>query len=122
MLGAPPRLTRAASCPCPVDRFRAIPSADPHPHRRAHRGRGSPAGHPVWRGDLEGRRGARRHDRLEHPPSLKTTIPLSSDGFNVIVAPDESLVYATTAAGASFVIDAITNRVLDTVEVGPAAS
>jgi YVTN family beta-propeller protein len=54
--------------------------------------------------------------------TLKTTIPLTSNGFNLIVSPDLSRVYATTAAGTVFVIDAITNVVLDTLVVGPAAN
>jgi YVTN family beta-propeller protein len=54
--------------------------------------------------------------------SLVTTVPLASDGFNLIVSPDGQRVYVTTAAGTLYVIDAATNGVVTTLMVGAAAN
>lgn len=54
--------------------------------------------------------------------TLTTTVPLASDGFNLIVGPDGQRVYVTTAAGTLYVVDAVTNTVVTTLEVGAAAN
>jgi YVTN family beta-propeller protein len=54
--------------------------------------------------------------------ALITTVPLSSDGFNLAVAPDGQRVYVTTAAGTLYVIDASDNSVVTTLSVGAAAN
>ncbi|HWG53029.1 MAG TPA: YncE family protein [Gemmatimonadaceae bacterium] len=54
--------------------------------------------------------------------ALLTTIPLSSGGFNVAVAPDGKRVYATTATGDVYVVNVTTNAAITTVHVGPAAN
>lgn len=54
--------------------------------------------------------------------SLTTTVPLSSDGFNLIVAPDGQRVYVTTADGTLYVVNAATNEVITTLSVGAAAN
>ena len=53
---------------------------------------------------------------------LLATVPLTSDGFNLALAPDGERVYATTAAGTLYVLDATSYAVLDTLNVGPAAN
>jgi YVTN family beta-propeller protein len=54
--------------------------------------------------------------------ALLATVPLTSDGFNLALAPDGERVYATTAAGTLYVLDATSYAVLDTLNVGPAAN
>jgi YVTN family beta-propeller protein len=54
--------------------------------------------------------------------ALVTTVPLSSDGFNLIVSPDGQRVYVTTAGGTLYVIDASDNSVVTTLAVGAAAN
>jgi YVTN family beta-propeller protein len=54
--------------------------------------------------------------------TLVSTVPLSSDGFNLAVAPNGQRVYVTTAAGTLYVIDASDNTVVTTLEVGAAAN
>jgi YVTN family beta-propeller protein len=54
--------------------------------------------------------------------TLTTTVPLASDGFNLIVAPDGQRVYATTANGSLYVVNAATNTVITTLSVGAAAN
>jgi YVTN family beta-propeller protein len=54
--------------------------------------------------------------------TLTTTVPLTSDGFNLIVAPDGLRVYVTTANGTLYVVDATTNAVITTLAVGAAAN
>jgi YVTN family beta-propeller protein len=54
--------------------------------------------------------------------TLTTTVPLTSDGFNLIVAPDGQRVYATTADGTLYVVNAATNTVVTTLPVGAAAN
>jgi YVTN family beta-propeller protein len=54
--------------------------------------------------------------------ALVTTVPLSSDGFNLIVSPNGQRVYVTTADGTLYVIDASDNSVVTTVAVGVAAN
>jgi YVTN family beta-propeller protein len=54
--------------------------------------------------------------------ALVATVPLSSDGFNLIVAPDGQRVYVTTANGTLYVIDASDNSVVTTLAVGAAAN
>jgi DNA-binding beta-propeller fold protein YncE len=54
--------------------------------------------------------------------ALLATVPLTSDGFNLALAPDGKRVYATTAAGTLYVLDATSYAVLDTLNVGPAAN
>ncbi len=51
-----------------------------------------------------------------------TTVPLASDGFNLLVSPDGRLVYVTTADGTLYVIDADTYAVVTTLYVGVAAN
>ena len=50
------------------------------------------------------------------------TVPLTSDGFNLAITPVGDRVYATTAAGTLYVLDAASYVVLDTLNVGPAAN
>jgi YVTN family beta-propeller protein len=50
------------------------------------------------------------------------TVPLASDGFNLIVSPDGQRVYVTTANGTLYVINAATNTVITTLAVGAAAN
>jgi YVTN family beta-propeller protein len=54
--------------------------------------------------------------------ALVTTVPLSSDGFNLIVAPTGQRVYVTTGGGTLYVIDASDNSVVTTLAVGAAAN
>jgi YVTN family beta-propeller protein len=54
--------------------------------------------------------------------ALLATVPLTSDGFNLAFAPSGERVYATTAAGTLYVLDATNYAVLDTLKVGPAAN
>jgi YVTN family beta-propeller protein len=54
--------------------------------------------------------------------TLLATVPLSSDGFNLALAPSGERVYATTAAGTLYVLDAASYAVLDTLNVGSAAN
>jgi YVTN family beta-propeller protein len=54
--------------------------------------------------------------------TLTITLPLASDGFNLIVAPDGQRVYATTANGTLYVVDAAANTVITTLAVGAAAN
>lgn len=54
--------------------------------------------------------------------ALITTVSLSSDGFNLAVAPDGQRVYVTTADGTLYVIDPATNAVVTTLAVGVAAN
>jgi YVTN family beta-propeller protein len=54
--------------------------------------------------------------------TLRATIPFTSDGFNLIVSPDGARVYATTADGTLYVIDAAARSVVTTLFVGVAAN
>jgi YVTN family beta-propeller protein len=54
--------------------------------------------------------------------ALVTTVPLSGDGFNLIVSPDGQRVYVTTDVGTLYVIDASDNSVVTTLPVGAAAN
>jgi YVTN family beta-propeller protein len=54
--------------------------------------------------------------------TLTTTLPLASDGFNLIVSPSGRRVYVTTADGTLYVVNAATNTVITTVFVGVAAN
>ena len=54
--------------------------------------------------------------------TLTTTVPLASDGFNLIVAPDGQRVYVTTADGTLYVVDAAADTVITTLAVGAAAN
>ena len=54
--------------------------------------------------------------------ALLATVPLTSDGFNLAITPNGERVYATTAAGTLYVLDAASYAVLDTLNVGPAAN
>jgi YVTN family beta-propeller protein len=54
--------------------------------------------------------------------SLLRTVPFTSDGFNLIVSPDGAVIYATTADGTLYVIDAETYGVITTLYVGVAAN
>lgn len=54
--------------------------------------------------------------------TLTTTVPLASDGFNLIVSPSGRRVYVTTADGTLYVVNAGTNTVITTVFVGEAAN
>jgi YVTN family beta-propeller protein len=54
--------------------------------------------------------------------SLITTVPLASDGFNLIVAPNGNRVYVTTADGTLYVVSAATNAVETSLFVGAAAN
>jgi YVTN family beta-propeller protein len=54
--------------------------------------------------------------------SLIGTIPLSDGGFNLLVAPDGTRLYVTTASGTLHVIDTGSNQVLTTIPVGAAAN
>jgi YVTN family beta-propeller protein len=54
--------------------------------------------------------------------TLTRTVPLSSDGFNLIVSPDGARVYVTTADGTLYVINAATNTIITTLAVGAAAN
>jgi YVTN family beta-propeller protein len=54
--------------------------------------------------------------------ALLATVPLSSDGFNLALAPSGERVYATTAAGTLYILDAASYTVLDTLNVGSAAN
>ena len=54
--------------------------------------------------------------------TLTTTVPLASDGFNLIVAPDGQRVYVTTADGTLYTVNAATNAVITTLAVGVAAN
>jgi YVTN family beta-propeller protein len=54
--------------------------------------------------------------------TVTATIPLSDGGFNLLVSPDGSRLYVTTASGTLHVIDTGTNQVVTTFAVGPAAN
>jgi DNA-binding beta-propeller fold protein YncE len=54
--------------------------------------------------------------------TITHTIPLSNDGFNVAVAPNDGRVYASTADGRLYVVDAATNAIVDSMRVGTAAN
>jgi YVTN family beta-propeller protein len=54
--------------------------------------------------------------------ALLATVPLSSDGFNLALGPSGDRVYATTAAGTLYILDAASYVVLDTLNVGSAAN
>lgn len=54
--------------------------------------------------------------------ALVATVPLSSDGFNLIASPNRPRVYATTAEGLLYVLDATTYAVIETLPVGSAAN
>ena len=49
-------------------------------------------------------------------------VPLASDGFNLIVSPSGNRVYATTADGTLYVVNASTYHVITTLFVGAAAN
>ena len=53
--------------------------------------------------------------------ALLSRAPLTSDGFNLAVSSAGDRVYATTAAGALYVLS-VSGSVLDTLSVGPAAN
>ena len=50
--------------------------------------------------------------------TLVTTIPLASDGFNLVVAPDGARFYATTADGTVYIVNAETYQVITTLTAG----
>jgi YVTN family beta-propeller protein len=54
--------------------------------------------------------------------TLITTVPLVSDGFNLLVAPDGERLYVTTADGTLYVVNAETYEVITTLAVGAAAN
>jgi YVTN family beta-propeller protein len=54
--------------------------------------------------------------------ALLATVPLTSDGFNLALTPTGERLYATTAAGTLYALDATSYAVLDTVNVGSAAN
>jgi YVTN family beta-propeller protein len=54
--------------------------------------------------------------------TLTTTVPLASDGFNLIVSPNGQRVYVTTADGTLYVVNTATNTVITTLAVGAAAN
>jgi YVTN family beta-propeller protein len=54
--------------------------------------------------------------------ALVTTVPLASDGLNLLVGPDGRHVYVTTADGTLYIVDAATYEVETTVAVGAAAN
>lgn len=54
--------------------------------------------------------------------ALIASVPLSSDGFNLAIAPTGDRVYVTTAGGTLYILDAASYRVLDTLNVGAAAN
>jgi YVTN family beta-propeller protein len=54
--------------------------------------------------------------------TLVTTIPLGSDGFNLLVGPNGQHVYVTTADGTLYIVDAATYEVVTTLGVGAAAN
>jgi YVTN family beta-propeller protein len=54
--------------------------------------------------------------------TLITTMPLGSDGFNLLVGPDGEHVYVTTAEGTLYVVNAATYEVDTTLAVGAAAN
>ena len=54
--------------------------------------------------------------------ALLGSLPLTSDGFNLAIAPAGDRLYVTTAAGTLYVLDAVNFVVMDTLNVGPAAN
>ena len=54
--------------------------------------------------------------------SLVATIPLTDQGFNVLVSPDGTRVYVSTAEGHLYVIDTGTRQIIATVPVGVSAN
>jgi len=54
--------------------------------------------------------------------SVVSTIGFSGDGFNLIVSPDGTRVYATDDNGTVYVVNAATRAVMTTLAVGPAAN
>ena len=55
-------------------------------------------------------------------PSLLATVPLPSDGFNVLADPSGGRVYVTTSSGALEVMDAGTRTIVAQVATGPASN
>jgi YVTN family beta-propeller protein len=55
-------------------------------------------------------------------PNLLATVPLPSDGFNVLADPSGSRVYVTTSSGALEVMDAGTRTIVAQVATGPASN
>jgi YVTN family beta-propeller protein len=54
--------------------------------------------------------------------TLITTVPLVSDGFNLLVGPTGDRVYVTTADGTLYVVETSGYSVVTTLNVGPAAN
>jgi DNA-binding beta-propeller fold protein YncE len=54
--------------------------------------------------------------------SITASIPLTNSGYNIIVAPDGQRVYASTEDGRLYVIATLTNTIVDSMAVGPAAN
>jgi YVTN family beta-propeller protein len=54
--------------------------------------------------------------------TLIGTVPLSSEGFNLLLSPDGHKLYATTSTGTVYAINTATNAVIDTFAVGPVAN
>jgi DNA-binding beta-propeller fold protein YncE len=54
--------------------------------------------------------------------SITASIPLTNSGYNIIVAPDGQRVYASTEDGRLYVIATLTNMIVDSMAVGPAAN
>ncbi len=54
--------------------------------------------------------------------ALVASVPLSSDGFNLAIAPNGERVYVSTAAGTLYILDADSYTLLDTLNVGRAAN
>jgi YVTN family beta-propeller protein len=55
-------------------------------------------------------------------PSLLATVPLTSEGFNVLADPSGARVYVTTSSGALQVMDAGTRTIVAQVATGPASN
>jgi YVTN family beta-propeller protein len=54
--------------------------------------------------------------------TITASIPLSNSGFNIIVAPNGQRAYVSTADGRLYVIATLTNSLIDSMAVGPAAN
>lgn len=54
--------------------------------------------------------------------AITASIPLTNSGYNIIVAPDGQRVYASTEDGRLYVIATLTNTIVDSMAVGPAAN
>jgi DNA-binding beta-propeller fold protein YncE len=54
--------------------------------------------------------------------SITASIPLTNSGYNIIVAPNGQRVYASTEDGRLYVIATLTNTIVDSMAIGPAAN